>query len=186
MNENRLDLFSTPIWGFVLNDQKYQARDYIDSILSIEASESSAKKSNIGGYQTHDNLHLVPVFREFKETIERIGASCFEGHSNKKCRAEMTEMWGNINYKYCHNAAHIHGEALSGVFYLQTPPNSGRLVLCNPSVRSDGRLIRSFNYPVVPEPLGLIIFPSWLEHYVEPNLSDGIRISVSFNLRIVE
>ena len=30
-----------------------------------------------------------------------------------------------------------------------------------------------------PEPL---IFPSWLQHGVEPNLSDGDRVCISFNI----
>ena len=28
----------------------------------------------------------------------------------------------------------------------------------------------------------LLIFPSWLDHYVEPNESDEDRISISFNV----
>ena len=28
----------------------------------------------------------------------------------------------------------------------------------------------------------LLVFPSWLHHSVNPNASDGLRISVSFNL----
>lgn len=184
MNENKIDLFSVPIWGFVLNDQKYQSKDYVDTILKLQDSQPSEKKSNFGGYQTHDSLHLVPVFKEFVETLERIGTSCFSEYSQKPCKALVTEMWGNINSKHDYNGSHIHGEALSGVFYLQVPPNSGRLVLCNPAIRSDGRQIRNPNYPVVPQPLACIIFPSWLEHFVEPNLSDDTRISMSFNLRI--
>ena len=40
------------------------------------------------------------------------------------------------------------------------------------------------NYPVEPSPLSCIIFPSWLSHYVEPNMSDEKRISLSFNFDI--
>lgn len=185
MKENKIELFSTPVWGFVLNDQKYQSRDYLDLITSLEQTQPSEKKSNIGGYQTHDNLHHTPVVKEFVETIQNIGARCFEDYNQKPCKAQVTEMWGNVNYGGCYNAAHIHGEALSGVFYLQTPANSGRLILCNPAVRSDGRAIRHPNYSIIPEPLGCIIFPSWLEHYVEPNLSKENRISISFNLKII-
>ena len=29
---------------------------------------------------------------------------------------------------------------------------------------------------------GLYIFPSWLEHYVSPNMSQDKRISISFNM----
>lgn len=186
MEDNRINIFSTPIWGFVLNDQKYQNRDYLGAIATIAQSEQSVKKSNIGGYQTHDNLHKLPLFKEFVDTLERIGAGCYNSYTQSESKLVVTEMWGNVNYKYCYNAAHIHGECLSGVFYLQVPKNSGRLIMCNPAVRSDGKAIRSPNYAINPEPLGLIIFPSWLEHYVEPNVSDDCRVSIAFNLRVVQ
>lgn len=184
VSQNKNIIFQTPIWGFIIGDQRYQSKDYIDAILDLERTEPSVKKSNIGGYQTHDNLHAVPVFKEFCDMIENIGTSCFEESNGIRGKAKITEMWGNINYPNCHNAAHTHGEALSGVFYLQVPDSSGNLVLCNPAVRADGRLFRPSNFPITPKPLACIMFPSWLEHYVEPNLSSSNRISISFNMRI--
>jgi len=179
MEDNKHNIFSVPIWGFILREQKYQSRDYIDAILELEKTEPIVKKSNFGGYQTHDNLHKIPVFREFVTSLENIGSACLEH------KAVVSEMWGNINYKYCHNAAHIHGGVLSGVFYLQVSPDSGRLILCNPAVRSDGHFLRTSNYSIVPENLACIMFPSWLEHLVEPNLSDESRISISFNFQLI-
>lgn len=179
MKENSISIFATQIWGFILNDHKYQSKDYIDAVEVLESTTPSAKKSNFGGYQTHDNLHLVPVFREFVTTIQKIASQCIN------YPLKITEMWGNINYKHCANGAHTHGGALSGVFYLQAPKDCGRLILCNPAVRSDGHVLRTPNYPIIPENYALILFPSWLEHYVEPNTSDQTRISLSFNLSIV-
>lgn len=178
MKENQHNIFSTPIWGFILNDQKYQSIDYIEAIKAIESAEPSVKRSNFGGYQTHDNLHKVPVFREFVASLCHIASKCIDQ------KVMISEMWGNVNYKHCHNGAHTHGGELSGVFYLKAPKNSGRLILCNPAVRSDGKLLRSPNFSVEPSDLALILFPSWLEHYVEPNQSDEERISISFNFEV--
>ena len=74
---------------------------------------------------------------------------------------------------------------LSGVLFLQTPTNCGRLVFKNPAVSSDFSLIRAKDFVIDPEVLGCIFFPSWLEHYVEPNLSDEDRISLSFNFEVM-
>lgn len=180
MKENSISIFPVQIWGFILNDHKYQSANYIEAIEHLIATEQSAQKSNFGGYQTHDNLHHIPVFREFTSAIENIASKCI----NVKCK--ISEMWGNVNYKHCYNAAHTHGGALSGVFYLKTSKHCGRLVLRNPAVRSDGQFIRTPNYSIVPENLALILFPSWLEHYVEPNLSDETRMSVSFNFSVMQ
>lgn len=180
MNHNQHDIFSVPIWGFVLNDQTYQSKDYLEAILELEKTQPSVKKSNSGGYQTPDNIHKIPVFREFSRSLETIASSCV------KHRGVISEMWANINYKYCYNESHVHGGCLSGVFYLKVPANSGRLVLRNPAVRSDNHFIRSSNYPIIPDNLVCIMFPSWLEHYVEPNMSDEPRISISFNFELIK
>lgn len=176
-------IFGTPIWGAMLNEQKYQSRDYIDCLQKIRDTQISAKKSNFGGYQTHEDLHLVPVFRELIRSIEHLASLIISEYTdNKTLRLEIKEFWGNINTYRDYNAAHVHSGLLSGVFYLKTPQNCGRLIIKNPAVRSDGHIIRNKDYAINPEPLACIIFPSWLEHYVEPNMNDEERMSLSFNL----
>jgi uncharacterized protein (TIGR02466 family) len=185
MKDIQETIFGVPIWGFIMQEQKYQSRDYVDCIFEIKDSNPSVKKSNFGGYQTHDNLHKIPVFREFVTSLEKIGANIFSEYTDNKIQnMQITELWGNINNHGDFNGAHVHGGVLSGVFYIKTPINCGKLIFKNPAVRSDAHLIRMKDYPIIPEPLACIIFPSWLEHYVEPNMSDEERISLSFNLNV--
>ena len=40
------------------------------------------------------------------------------------------------------------------------------------------------SYSEQPEKGKLVLFPSWLEHYVEPNLTNENRISLSFDTKI--
>lgn len=176
-----LELFSTPVWGYVLNTEQYHAATYTEYLLEQQSEISSVKKSNIGGYQTHDNLHLEGVFQELVPIIENICNEIFFQYSSDQLKIDA--LWGNINSHGNYNGSHVHDGVLSGVFYLQVPANSGKLVLINPAVRADTHPIRSKNYAIQPQALGCIIFPSWLEHYVEPNLSNENRISLSFNLK---
>ncbi len=182
MKENQFNIFSVPIWGVILKDQKHQNSNYIERILEIEKNEPSEHKSNFGGFQTRDNINLEPVMREFVSVINNLSNSIINEHNGCKVEVEVKEMWGNINYKNNSNGAHTHSGILSGVFYSKVPENSGRLVLCNPAVRADGKMFRTPNFSITPEPLSCIFFPSWLEHFVEPNLSDDLRISISFNI----
>jgi len=147
--------------------------------LELEKNETSIVKSNFGGFQSRDNLNEEPIFQELVETLTVMAQDSL----SKKLR--LTELWANVNHYKDFNGAHTHGGYVSGVFYLATPENSGNLVLCNPNVRSDVTLFRSDNYCIKPQELACIIFPSWLEHYVEPNLSDEPRISMSFNFEIL-
>ena len=101
-------------------------------------------------------------------------------------------MWANINPPGGMNRAHQHPNSLwSGVYYIKAPKNSGDLkiddprssaAMCRPR-QKDGekplRLYRETHY--APIAGRCIMFPSWLMHCVDPNESNDIRISVSFN-----
>jgi len=111
----------------------------------------------------------------------------------------LSNMWANVHSRHGYNRSHIHPNALwSGVYYLQVPPGSGRLVFSDPRVQAvHSRPIYRDDQPTAPsgwaeiyyQPIEgrLLFFPAWLRHEVEPNLSEqqgeaGDRISVSFNL----
>jgi len=101
-------------------------------------------------------------------------------------------MWANINPPGGMNRAHQHPNSLwSGVYYVKAPKNSGQLKIDDPRASAamyrprqkegpvPSRLYRETHY----EPIAgrCIMFPSWLMHCVDPNQSNDIRISVSFN-----
>ena len=101
-------------------------------------------------------------------------------------------MWANINPPNAMNRAHIHPNSLwSGVYYVKTLPNSGDLKIDDPRSAASmsrprqkegpkpSRLWRETHFD--PKPGRLIMFPAWLTHCVDPNNSNDIRISISFN-----
>lgn len=185
MNDHSNFIFNTPIWGYVLTNEKYQAEDYLEFIEALYSSESSVSKSNSGGgWQSRDNLHAEPIFREFVNNIllKSIADGILKDYNVNEYKVQS--MWANVNQKHSFNYHHTHEGYLSGVFYLKVPPKSGRLIFTNPNIRSVGHPVSSPNYPINPEPLSCIVFPSWLEHYVEPNESNGARVSISFNIGI--
>jgi hypothetical protein len=110
------------------------------------------------------------------------------------CFIEITS-WLQYNQPKSYFIRHDHyGAIVSGVLYLQTPPNCGNLVFHNPleqrrvtnvffeSVKKEQN---DYNHDVVtysPIKGELVMFESWLSHSVGQNLSDENRISVSFNV----
>lgn len=184
MHLNQENIFCTPIWGFIFNHEKYQSIDYVQYICEMSQSISSMKKSNFGGWQSCDNLHTHGIFREFSVNLLNLARGVMKEYTNKEI--EIQSMWANVNDKYNYNWHHTHEGELSGVFYLQVPKDSGRLILVNPTVRSNLRVVSNNNYVIQPQKLACILFPAWLEHYVEPNMSDELRISISFNIGIVK
>jgi uncharacterized protein (TIGR02466 family) len=107
----------------------------------------------------------------------------------------LSNLWINISQTSAFNRPHIHSDSiLSGVYYVDCVSNSGQIVFLHPSIAQkiliNESALDSFTKfsastnSVTPEIGRLVLFPSWLEHYVEPNLNIDERISVAFNISI--
>lgn len=173
-------IFRSRIWGCVLNSEQSRLPLYLQTVHRLITTQGSVRKSNFGGWQSSDNIHLMSEFQPLAKSILEFATPILKNYIDEL--ATLQSMWANTNFKHSYNGHHTHEGWLSGVVYLQTPANCGRLIFTNPAIRSERHIIRDSNYPVVPVVLGCILFPSWLEHYVEPNQSDQPRISLSFNI----
>lgn len=104
------------------------------------------------------------------------------------------DAWININQKFAYNKQHIHGDdcLLSAVYYAKVPENSGDFYFKMPSHLGD--MISKFKidqHPlfavkrnIKPKQGDILVFPSWIDHGVEQNMSDEDRISFAFNIRV--
>jgi len=187
MNSNNFleNILSVPVWGFNLPNFKSFNQELERFAYWLKDNTPPNKRSNFLGWQSSDNLHLSyseglsPLITHVTDLANDI----VKDYSDRiQGPVALDSLWVNINSQYSFNANHIHSGALSGVYYVKTPPDSGRLVLVNPANRSEASRIRVKNYGLTPEEGACIIFPSWLEHYVEPNKNTEDRISISFNI----
>lgn len=95
--------------------------------------------------------------------------------------------WANINEPYSRNVYHAHKAAhFSCCFYLQAD-NTGDLVLTNPAnilndCNHSAPYVRDFIFK--PKDGDLIIWPAWMPHEIEMNLSDKLRINIVFDITI--
>lgn len=89
------------------------------------------------------------------------------------------DFWAQVHEKGMSTNTHAHLPAdISGVYYVKVPEGSGVLAF----VLETDHLMPEI---VEPKEGKLVLFPSWLSHYVTRNQSDERRISVSFNMSIV-
>lgn len=121
-----------------------------------------------GGVQIHDVMweHIIPnsyIETQFKPKLLRFLTKTLS--KNKM----IFNIWLNLNYPLSYNALHNHDGKYSGVFYVNIPEGSGNLIF--PKLEET----------IVPEPGMIVLMKSDLQHAVEPNLSDDIRISFAFN-----
>ncbi len=186
-------LFSVPIWLRTVVDHERINKDLRTKIGALEASGSSIKRSNVGGWHSAADLHFSENFAEIRRIIGTACAQCaeslgfdFNGHHLK-----FAEMWANRNGPGAYNRAHIHPNAfLSGAYYVTLPPDAGDIEFYDP-VRERAmqalplksrNLLNSQSVEYECEEGSLVIFPAWLQHAVAANNSSSDRISISFNM----
>ena len=106
---------------------------------------------------------------------------------------KITGIWAIINEKDAWNQKHHHSNSdLSAAYYVSASENCGDIVFYDPRPapvhnhpisKSPNKLNATVN-SIKPEPGLLVLFPSYLEHSVNPNQSDKKRIVISFNLSL--
>ena len=175
-NNSKFNFFSVsdaPIGFWKTKIEKLDISQWVKEVYKFkEFNPKSTQKSNNGGYQSENNLYNCPAFFSLIDLILKNSNSII-GTPNFK----LTEMWANVSSYGHSNTLHNHGpygKTLSGVLYLKTPPNSGNLQFILPFDLNN-------YYPYTPQEGDLIIFPAFLSHSVEPNLSQEDRISIAFN-----
>ena len=151
--------------------------------------------SNEGGWQSENlNLNindLQPLIKNFQTPILNYSKIC---KFKENLIFKIDNMWCNINKYKDYNISHIHPNSLfSGVYYLKTPKDCGNLVFEHPckylgydwneNFIQDYVTHNSGIWKILPKKNYLFLFPSWLKHYVKPNLNKKEdRISIAFNV----
>ena len=186
-------IFSTPVWMSSLPDFEEQKENFISCVRNFrDQNPQGDNKSNVAGYHSPATLQgeqeLAPLFQYACE----MAMEAVKDLNFIDCDLFLTNAWVNFNdTRQCMNSDHIHGETISGVFYLNVPPESGKIVLSNPGINrlwSGLQLVKEKNQftgemmRIEPEEGSIILFPSYLPHSVETNNHDEERISISFNL----
>jgi len=178
--------WATPIFISKLEEMKDYNNNF-KKIVKELIKNSNCKKSNVGGWQSDlqdiNSPHLCYL-------TDKIKKECFKINKNIK-NVDIVQLWININKKNNWNVIHQHGyNHISGTYYVEVPIDSGNIVfrdprpsaIANPFFRNcfDRGDLRSY----VPEESLLLLFPSFLDHFVEPNMSEENRTSISFDIKI--
>jgi uncharacterized protein (TIGR02466 family) len=194
MTNSRKDWFPTPIWHFNLDNCDQLNNTLIQEIkVEQQHDRKGQKRSNILGWHSANDLHQRASFAEFTNIIgEHVLAVATCLHWDlAKVSLKIESCWAIVNGKLASNSVHNHpNSVLSGVYYLQAPEHSGVISFCDPRPSAQVLVppITEFSPWTLPKisykpQVGtMLIFPSWLLHSVEMNLSGELRISLSFNI----
>lgn len=183
------DLFPTRIWQAQTKGRLSNLPSLVDLTETIRREHPNpAGRSNRGGWNSIDKAILDQSGFADLNGLVREGIDAAMAEMGCTAVAYDVESWINIHDAGGFNFPHLHeGSYLSGCFYLRVPAGSGNLIFRDPR---PGVVHSSLKGPVAngyrdvslkPEDGLLVLFPSWLEHYVEPHAGDGARIVIAFN-----
>ena len=180
--------FPTIVYG---KDVQLDNNKLAQDIVNWSNQDKGVSKTNYKGWHSTTNMGQKPEYQQLVTELLRMQKEIYDNEHIDR-HARLGNMWANINPTDGMNQPHIHPNSLfSGVYYVKSQPNAGRLKIYDP--RPGVQLIMPTRKPGNPgrdmwrdaniEPVvgRIIMFPAWLWHSVEPNKSNDLRISVSFN-----
>lgn len=161
-------------------------------VLDLRTRDKGVTLSNFGSWHSSGDL-----FATKDETMTRLADALLAAvaemsyfqvrDSQPDCTIEAAfagGAWANVSRDGDFNKPHTHpGVIWSGVFYVDPgerdpePPDNGNIEFMDPrpaNLHGLKRVIR----PVAGQ---VVVFPSWLVHYVNPFRGRGERISIAFN-----
>ena len=185
-----MNIFEVPIY---VENIKLDNRSILKYCKKIKKEDKGIYKSNVGGWHSSElqgkHIELNDLFHKITKK-----SNIFSKQIGKKNQIKIDKIWININKYKDYNQTHFHSNCfLSGVYYVDIFDKGGSIIFDNPAqdlIDSNWNNddINNFNtvnssiYRLVPNIGDLVLFPSWLKHKVEPNMTNKERISISFNL----
>jgi uncharacterized protein (TIGR02466 family) len=179
------DLWSTPVWEI---DTGFD--DYFNQVLYLEISDiiKNNERYNIWEFKT-------PSITRLKDKIFECLDNTVAEYFNDEYPYEPVLLAGWGSRTKPGESLHLHGHdncILVATYYIKCPANSGDLLLVDPRGHVNWGWERETKPPTIncikytrvqPVPGKLVIFPGYVMHMVETNMSDEPRFSVSCNIQ---
>ena len=178
--------FPSVIWSGLLSGADNSALETY--AYDRKQLDEGVQISNYLGWQSG------PIRQDDNEAFDVLVAAITEQVNGCAVQADIPELaiqniWLNVNGPGSYNHLHNHaGSILSGVYYVKATPEQGNIFF----ERGDNA---EYFLPAMEKPDyftstattyksmtdAIYIFPGWLKHSVQPNLTQDDRISISFN-----
>lgn len=174
---NFVNLFGTPVWTEILGDQKFNENLF-------EQGKPFVRGKNYFDLPGAEIALLKSRVMELSQSIAK----------DYKWQFPMSFIKGRQNPIQPNqiDSPHHHGNAkLVGVYYVSAKPGQGDILLhdsrgsvnwTDPQAVTDpGKFMRSF-HRITPVSGMLLLFPGYLIHSVEPNLTNDVRLSIAIEV----
>lgn len=194
----KIDLFPTPIYSVSIPPTE---QEYVELDAVLAQSFSTVPENNWAlesGKSTGDHdlyLYSVPqmqwLMTQVMPHVELFWQQLNYRHDSD---VRITSAWANLHkygqttgqHNHCGGAIKAH---ISAVYYFKKPAMSGDIEFVDPleqlhrmtPVHEYSEVSGSMYKAIPTNQFDLLLFPSWLMHRTQPNLSQEDRIAISMN-----
>ncbi|HUQ51717.1 MAG TPA: TIGR02466 family protein [Gammaproteobacteria bacterium] len=192
--------FSVPL---LVEDIDTAARDAIHAKVTAYLKSERAKRDvgpaaeesvQTSYYKPEAQVLIDAELHELERHVLASAAKFLERLRLPPRRLEIERSWINVFEPGAQEAQHSHdGSLLSCSYYVEAPKDCGCIVMPDPigarrsyrefTKTAGNDLLTRREIAVEPQPGRLVMFESWLPHYVQCNKSEHVRISIAMNLR---
>ena len=175
--------------------------DEVDSVRGQLKHEDFVRENNFAEYLAGRNSYQIrlddkyAIQNDIYSYVLSLGQHYLEQLNIPK-KIRMGSIWINYGYKGDFNPIHTHDALLSGCFYMSQDDGimqeqeSGSHSRATSGIPGMTHFVHDLNY----SPLNkftysnkfvkgeLIMFPSFLTHWVNPFQTDGERVTIAFNI----
>jgi uncharacterized protein (TIGR02466 family) len=199
--------FPTMVYQYDVGSSEHLNQTLLDLTYAERERGIAVNKSNtaeLGSWHSNTNLHKDPAYGPIMTEVDAALSRISEELNYAKDQVlRVTSMWSIINPPGNGNRAHVHPNSLwSGVYYVQAPESAGKIEFIDPRTviimnqakyetkkKRPRECWTKVNYKPVPG--RMVIFPAWLYHGVDTNMSKekgraGDRVIISFNVNQVK
>jgi uncharacterized protein (TIGR02466 family) len=191
------EMFSNPLWSYQVDNHNDQKQRLVNTLDSYKEKTSNSDQKNPQTFTTTKNLHHNIVFETLTQEIFELSSTMrsiwsiedYLGLGVSKMWATTTGPGGILLQEDSESSSF-----LSGIYFLHTPPESGQLVIMNPTYdknffanlqinETKSYNIAQFNCPM-PEGY-IVLFPAHLPFRTTINESTENRYLIHFSISAI-
>ncbi len=166
----------------------------LDQVFKTSQENNNAfmRDGTVCSYNTNSYLHkdfpeeTSDVVKFVEDAADQYWKIC---KYHEELHPYVFQVWANSTPRGGWIDSHLHGSMpFTAVLYIDASPQQGNLILENPmdTVLMTQPISPTVTYPMVKEIIvnsgDLIMFPGYLKHRVNPNVTDTDRLILGFNI----
>lgn len=177
---DKFGIFPTPLYRLIVPRAAEMQRPLVKDIVAWrKENEYGIKRANSSdAWHSPVNAFERPAWAELTNAVMAAAGDVLrsEGYAGV-VHPRMVEMWANWGWKGSHSRPHNHGASdWSGIYFIECPDGSTSVQFINPRPGA-----RELSHYEAPDEGTMLIFPSWLVHWVAPHRTEAPRFTAAFN-----